>query len=403
MSRRVLRLIARLNVGGPAQHVVWLARSLAPRGYSTLLAAGDVGRGEEELSREFLARWGVRFRRIRELGREIRPLADFMAFLRLLSLCLRYRPDIVHTHTAKAGALGRAAALAGALLSGRRPAIVHTYHGHVFEGYFGRAKTIFYLAVERTLARFSDALVVLSQLQAKDLAGTYRIAPPEKFRIVPLGLDLAPFLAARVSEKRRGEARRAFGIAQIPPETPLVGWVGRLAPVKRPELFVEAAARIRERLPGARFVLVGEGELRSRVERAIRERGLQDSVRLAGTVRDLAPLYADLDVLALTSANEGTPLAILEAFAAGVPVVATAVGGVPDLLAGERGVLVPPGDAAALADAVSALLGDAARARAISERARDYVAREHDLSSLAERTGILYAEILERKGILEWK
>lgn len=373
MPTRVLRLIARLNVGGPAQHVTWLCPEMARRGFATLLAAGFVGPEEEEHT-PVLERHGVRPLRVPELGREIRPIPDLLALMRILRVLYRFRPDVVHTHTAKAGFLGRAAAILYRLTTRRRVAVFHTFHGHVFEGYFGRARTALFLFLERALARATDALLVLSPAQARDLSARYRVAPPERFRIVPLGIDLAPFLAA-------GRP------AEDPGRHPLVGWVGRLVPVKAPHLFLDAAALVEA---DARFLVVGDGHLRHELEPRVEG----SRVTLAGTRHDLPAVYAGIDLLVLTSRNEGTPVAILEAFAAGVPVVSTAVGGVPDLLADGRGVLVPPGDAKALARAIDDLLADPARRREIARRARDYVVATHSLAALGDRVEAVYREFL---------
>ena len=310
---RVLRVIARLNVGGPAQHVVWLTEGLAKEGYETLLVTGTVPPGEDDMS-AFAAAHGVTPLVMPSMSREL-SWRDLTTIVRLWRLMVRFRPDIVHTHTAKAGAVGRLAGLLYRFVSRKRCAFIHTYHGHIFHGYYGRWKTRVFLAVERTLARINtDRLVVLSPQQLREIAETFRVGRPEQFAVIPLGIDLSEFRALRKTERA----------------LPAVGIVGRLTPIKNHDLFLRVAARLKD---VARFVVYGDGAERARLERAA------DGVVFAGT-RPPAEIYPSLDVVALTSRNEGTPLALIEAMAAGVPVISTAVGGVVDLLGEvvERGV-----------------------------------------------------------------
>jgi glycosyltransferase involved in cell wall biosynthesis len=223
----------------------------------------------------------------------------------------------------------------------------------------------------------------------------YRIAPPQKVVVVPLGFDLSPFAAAR--QTKAGRFRAALS---VPAEAPLVGFVGRLTKVKNPGLFVEAARLVLARAPEARFCLVGDGELRPEVERQIAALGLADRVRLAGWQRDMPSVYADLDVLTLTSLNEGTPATAIEALAAEVPVVATAVGGVADVVEdGLSGLLVPSGDATALATSISALLSDPGRGQDLARAGQRDVLARFGLERLVSDTESLYQALLAEKGL----
>jgi len=340
---RVLRVIARLNIGGPALHVANLTRGLNPARFETLLVTGQIGPGEGDMSD--LARdlnWQV----IPDMGREISPLADAVTLIKLWGLMRRYRPHIVHTHTAKAGAVGRVAArLAGV------PVVLHTFHGHTFRGYWGAFGSRMAVVTERALAHLADRLIAVSA-RVRDELIEFGIAPPEKIISIPLGLDLAPFAQVK----------------RTPGGAPVVGIVGRLAPIKNHALFLETARRmIADGFPG-RFMVVGDGELRGELEKSAADLG--DRITFTGWRRDLPEVYLQLSVVVNTSLNEGTPVALIEAMAAGVPVVATDVGGVSDVVRhSETGWLAPSGDAAALAESVKAALraGEPIAARARTE------------------------------------
>ncbi len=382
---KVVRLIARLNVGGPAVHVILLSEAMGREGWQTLLVKGREGPKEGDMLALARAK-GVSTHLLPELGRELAPAADLRSLVRLLGLLWRERPEVVHTHTAKAGAVGRAAALlynALAGLSGRpRAKLFHTFHGHVLRGYFGPAKSRLFLAVERWLARRSTALITLSEGLRRELV-ELGVAPEERFRVIPLGLELKPFLTATP-----GQLRAELGLA---PGAPLVGLVGRLVPIKAVDQFLEAAGAVAEARPEAHFVVIGDGELRGALEAQADALGLAGTVHFLGFRFDLERLYPDLDVVALSSRNEGTPVSLIEAMAAGRPVVATRVGGVPDLVEdGESGLLVPPDDPKALAEAILSLLGSPERRRAMGERGRARVYPALDISRLAADLKALY-------------
>lgn len=376
---RILRIIARLNVGGPAIHVTLLTARCGPPDFESTLVCGTVGAHEGDMA-YLAAEHGVTPLILPELGRELSPIRDIVTLIKLWRLMRRLRPDIVHTHTAKAGFVGRVAAWLA-----RVPVRVHTYHGHVFHGYFSPLKTRLFLALERLTARITHRLIVISPAQGDELVRTYRIAPVEKFVVVPLGLALEPFAA---TPRHQGAFRAAHG---VPPAAPLIGSVGRLVPIKNHALLLRAALQIRQSVPDARFVIVGDGELRAQIEAQIDALGLRDAVIFTGFLRDLRPVYSDLDALVLSSDNEGTPVSILEALAAGVPVIATAVGGVPDVLQqGQRGRLVPPGDASALAAGVIAALREAPPDSAAIRRA---VIAEYGIDRLTADLQALYRDL----------
>jgi glycosyltransferase involved in cell wall biosynthesis len=384
---RVLRVIARLNVGGPALHAVLLTERLDPARYEARLATGRVGHEEGD----YLELHGAvppGIVSIDALGRDVRGGRDWSAFRQLVRLIRTFRPHVVHTHTAKAGALGR---LAAALC--RVPVVVHTYHGHVFDGYFPPLQTRLVVAAERLLAWRASALIAVTERVRRDLL-TRGIGRPDRIVVVPLGLDLDPMQAAPA---RRGELRAELGLA---PGTPLVGIVARLVPVKAHETFLQVARDLAPVRPDAVFLIVGDGERRGALEAMARELGVGDRVRFLGWRADLDRLYADLDVVVLTSKNEGSPVALIEAMAAGRPVVSTRAGGVEDVVAdGVTGRVVPVGDAGAIARAVVGLLDDPEEAARLGEAARASVVARFGSQRLVDDIDALYQRLLAARGV----
>ena len=403
---RVLRVIDRLNVGGPAKHVTWLSAGLAARGFETTLVTGTIAPGEGDMT-WFAHANGVRPVVIPAMSRALRP-GDLAVAWRLYRVMRAVRPDVVHTHKAKAGAVGRLAALlyrwaTPAALVGRprRVRVVHTFHGHVFHGYYGRLATRLFVAVERTLARVAtDRVVTVSPQQRDEIVGRYRVGRPARTTIIPLGLDVP---APSSLPQRRVAARAELGVDE---RDLLVVAVGRLCEVKNHALLLDAVARAREGGLPVRLVLVGDGHLRPALEAQTRALGLADVVRFVGFVDDPTGHYAAADVVALTSVNEGTPLTLLEAMACARCVAATAVGGVVDILgrrvrahpAGvaewEHGTTVTSGDAAAFAASLRLLAADPARRRRMGEQGRAFVRDAMSRDALIERVAALYRGIV---------
>ncbi len=375
---RVMIIIARLNIGGPASHVVLLAQGLKRLGYEVDLVCGPVGSDEGDMS-YYAAERGIEPIVIPTLRRELHFGRDSKALFALMRLIRRRRPDIVHTHTAKAGFLGRWAARACGIRS-----ILHTYHGHVFHSYFGPGKTAFFVCLERASARVTRAIITLSESLRSELTRRYHIARPEAVHVIPLGIDLRGLSAA--SKEAAHAIRLRWGGEQ---EASMVGIVGRLVPVKDHALFLRAAHRTAEQIPGARFLIVGDGPLRSELERKARQLGLGESAVFTGWVRDLEPLYRALDLTVITSRNEGTPVSLIEALAAQCPVVATDVGGVRDLLQGGAwGRLVASGDECALAQAMIEVLRNPPDMETVSREVR----RHYGVDPMIRDTAALYEE-----------
>ena len=381
-----MRLIARLNVGGPAIHTTLLTKYLNPARFQSTLVAGRVSPAEGDMS--YLAEhYDVQPVYLPELGREIHWRNDFIAFWKMFRLLRQIRPIIVHTHTAKAGMLGRLAAkLAGV------PIIVHTFHGHVFHSYFNRRKTQFFLAIERFLARFTDAVITLSPKQRQEILG-YGIGRPDKVCAIGLGLDLQAFVD---SKGVRGRLRREL---QLKPDVPLVGIVARLVPVKGFPYFLQAVKFVLAKHPECVFAIAGDGELREALEKEAEDLGIRESLRFLGFRQNLPEVYADFDFAVLSSLNEGLPVTLIEAMAAGKPVVATDVGGVGDLVqSGKSGFLVPPKDSAALAEAILRMLElPQAERITMGKAGQKSVYPKYHISTLTANLEALYDDLLQKK------
>ena len=333
----------------------------------------------------------VRRLQIPELRRELRPFQDLLACWRILHCLLRERPQVLHTHTAKAGAVGRAAGAGYRLLTGEKLKIFHTFHGHVLEGYFGRWKTRFFCQIERLLGKTAACLITLSETLRQEL-GELGIAPVSKIRVVPLGLPLEKLLALPLPEPG-------------PPLT--VGLVGRLVPIKNHPMLFEAIQILRQKGAGSgmKFLLYGDGELRGTLMELAEKSGILPRVEFRSWEQDVCALYRTLHAVCLTSRNEGTPVSLIEAMAAGRPFLSTRVGGVPDLAgkvlreeAGfqlcERGILVRQDDAGGLAAALKHLALHPELARTLGETGREFAGRQFTLERLTHDIDQLYREFL---------
>ena len=408
---KIVRVIARLNVGGPAKHVIWLAKGLQSSDCQIVLVSGSVPPGEEDMS-YFAGEMGVSPFFIPEMSREI-SVKDAITIWKLFQLFRRERPDIIHTHTAKAGTVGRMAAFLyrwltpSILVAGRRrPRLVHTYHGHIFHSYYGSLKTRVFLTIEKILARVvTDRIVVISEQQRREISEEFGVGSPDQFSVIPLGLDLDVF----ADWAERGQAFRDE--CGVNANDALIGIVGRLTEIKNHELFLEAAAKLKAQLQSSgksiKFAVVGDGALRKQLEDKASFLGLATDVVFTGTRRDVENIYPALDIVALSSLNEGTPLTLIEAMANGRSVVSTAVGGVVDLV-GEpvspqpaksfkvcpRGITVASNDPQALADGLAYLVADPELRREIGKRGLQFVVSRYSNKRLLEDIRALYAQLL---------
>jgi glycosyltransferase involved in cell wall biosynthesis len=403
---KILRIIARLNVGGPARHVVWLTEALNDEEFETLLVAGTVPPGEEDMS-YFAAEHGVTPHYISEMSREL-SAKDIVAVWKIYREMRKFSPDVVHTHTAKAGTVGRTAAFAykwftlGALIGKpRKVKIVHTFHGHVFHSYYGKLKTAIFLFIEKWLAFFAtDTIVVITDQQFKEINGDFSIGRPSQFRVIPLGIDLSEF---RHGNDHRSSFRKEMGVGD---DETLIAFVGRLTEIKNIPLFLKAAeiclSDERKERP-VRFVIIGAGHLREELDGEAARLGIHDKVIFAGNRNDTPKIYSALDVICLTSLNEGTPLSLIEAMAAGTPIVSTSVGGVVDLLGSviqeingysicERGISAVSGDAEGMANGIRRCTADRDLGMKLAAAGREFVDKKYSKDRLVNDIKELYGQ-----------
>lgn len=360
------------------------------------------GKDEHEQDATHLSeRLGIEPVVVPEMKRAIDPRADREAYRKVKALIKEFKPDVVHTHAAKSGAIGRLAASACKV-----PVIVHTFHGHVFHSYFGKTKTQAFIRIERYLARRSSGIIAISDIQKDELAHTYKICPADKIQVIPLGFDLDPF--NQDQEAKRAGFRRRYGIAD---DEIAIGIVGRIVPVKNHALFVAAAADVLKHTgQKLRFVVVGDGDMRGAMENQFRiaridytyfpEHARQAQAICTSWQTEMDEVFAGLDIIALTSYNEGTPVSLIEAQAASRPVVSTAVGGVADIVAeGKTGFIVPPNDITAFSKALLRLTEDISLRKCLASQGRAHVAEKFSYQRLVHDMSNYYETLLRKADV----
>lgn len=325
---RIVRIINRFNLGGPTYNVSYLSRYL-PDEYETILVGGK--EEAHEASSLFIPQMlGLKPIQIVWLSRSVNLKNDLRAFLEIYKIIRTHRPHIVHTHASKAGLLGRLAAICNGV-----PVIVHTFHGHVFQHYFSRIKTFFIILMEQLLAFFTDAVVAISPAQKNELVKRYKICRESKCHVIRLGFDLQRFLSGK--EEKRTALRKKFGVSE---KEVFIGIIGRMAPVKNHELFVDALDYLKKKKIPFKALVVGDGYRKEKILSLCKEKGIKTSdverkdgtdLFFTGWMQDVSDALAALDIVCLTSRNEGTPVSLIEAQAAGKIIVSTNVGGVPDI------------------------------------------------------------------------
>ncbi len=409
---KIVRLIARLNTGGPARHVVWLTAGLPKEKFDQTLIVGTVPEGEGDMN-YFAEKYGVTPFVIPEMSRELSP-KDIVSLWKTYRKFCSEKPDVIHTHTAKAGTIGRVAGFAYRWLTWktligkpRSVKFVHTYHGHVFHSYYGKLKTQAFLLIEKTLARFAThKIVVLSKQQKREINEDFRVGKRKQFAIIPLGIDLAPFEDWMTRDKT---LRDEIGAAD---DEFLIGIVGRLTEIKNHSLFLQAAKLYNERKndtsPKLKFVVIGDGNLRQKLEAESVNLGITDVVMFTGERNDLENIYPSLDIVALTSFNEGTPLSLIEAMANGRPIISTNVGGVADLLGNierkeenfsiaDRGILVESGEAENFYQGLMFLIENEDLRRVFSARGEIFAVSKYSKERLLNDIEELYASFESKK------
>ena len=402
---KVLRIIARLNVGGPARHVVWLTERLNDDEFQSVLVAGTVPKGEEDM-RYVADQHGVQPVFVEELSRELSP-KDLISLFKIFREIRRQKPDIIHTHTAKAGTVGRTAALLYKLLTPGTGdvRVVHTFHGHVFHSYYGNLKTKLFIAIEKLLAKLAtDRIIVLSPQQFREIHEEVGVGRRDQFQIVPLGIDLEPFDDA-------DEKRRLFRTElDVTDKDLLVGFVGRLTEIKDVSLYLHVASMVSRDFgdQALKFVITGDGHLRASLEDEAKGLGIAESVKFLGNRPDIEHVYAGLDIVALTSRNEGTPLSLIEAMAAGRPVISTIVGGVQDLLGEtveqkngfrvcERGLGIDSRSPAEYTKGLIYLAENERLRKSLAENGRAFVEKEYSKERLVRDVARLYRALAPKK------
>jgi glycosyltransferase involved in cell wall biosynthesis len=414
MSIRVVRIIDRLNIGGPAKHVTWLTAGLPMTEFKTTLITGTVPPHEGDMS-WFAEQAGVKPVVVKEMSREI-GLRDVLVVYNLWRMFVRLKPHIIHTHKAKAGAAGRLAAwlyrwftVSSLWGKPRSCRTVHTFHGHVFHGYYGAAKSKLFVTIERVLALwFSHRIVTISEQQRREINEDYKVGRIEQFRVIPLGIDCSEQQIANPSKSLHAEF-------DLPADTLTVGIVGRLCSVKNHALFLQAVAELQRLAPDlahrTHFFILGDGELREELMSLAKALKLTNRVTFTGFRQDIAALYGDLDVVALSSVNEGTPLTLIEAMNCGCAVLATEVGGVIDILGArvetrdgmniwQHGVTVPSGDTAAFAKGLAALLMQPDMRRAMGVLGQSFVRQNLSRERLLKDIARLYRELAAEESFL---
>jgi glycosyltransferase involved in cell wall biosynthesis len=379
-------MITRLTTGSAAATVALCAGLQARDGDVTLVYGRNPP--HEPAARALLLREDIRGIGVDAMGPRMHGLSDARALWLLRRAIDRLRPDIVHTHTAKAGALGRVAAC---LATRPRPVIVHTFHGHVLTNYFGTATSAGFRLIERGLARLTDRIITPSEATARELVGL-RVVRKGQCVVIPYGFDLDAFSGRSVAE--RSKVREEL---KIPMGTVVLLFSGRLAPIKRLDVLIEAAAILRQQ--GLRFQLLiaGEGECRGELERLTDDRDLASAITFLGHREDVASVTRAADVAVLASDNEGLPIALIEAGAAGLPAVGTRAGGTPEVVTRETGILVPPRDPQALASAIGRLIEDDGLRSALGRAARERTLRVFGREAMVDATERLYADLLAEK------
>lgn len=386
---KILRIIARLNIGGPAIHAVLLTKEFNDNEFESVLMHGAISNKEGDMG--YIAkRYGVNPVYVAALKREINPFLDIAALWGIFSYMRHYKPDIVHTHTAKAGTLGRIAAILAGV-----PVKVHTFHGNIFYGYFGSASTRFFIFMERFLAKFTNVIIAISTLQKNEIVQRYRIIPAKKCRVVRLGFDLERFL---ISEQKKGIFRNKL---EVDKDDILIGIIGRLVSIKNHKMFIDAAGHVMKNVKGSpaekiRFVIVGDGELKEELLIYADSKGFAKKIFFTGWNKDMDEVYADLDIVTLTSINEGTPVSLIEAMASSKPVIATDAGGTKDAL-GNVGLLVPSGDYRAMGDKMLELVYSEEKRRELGERGRNFVKNIYSKKRLVRKIRELYKELFREQ------
>ena len=390
---KILRIHNRLITGGPSLNALYLTKYLSSQ-FETLLVVGE--KEDHEQNAYFLAeQMGIKPIFIPDMGRSIHPLKDYKAYKQVQKIIKDFKPDIVHTHSAKPGAVGRLAASSLDI-----PAIVHTYHGHVFHSYFGKLKTNFIINTERFLAKKSHALIAISDKQKSELAEDFRIADRTKFKVIPLGFELKKF--SEDQGQKRQKFRSEFNLKD---DEIAIGIIGRLVPIKNHNLFLEGINYLLNATSKKiKAFIIGDGETRQALEHKAKQLNIpfsdhdpNASLIFTSWRNDIDVINAGLDIIALTSLNEGTPVSLIEAQAANKPIVSTRVGGIGDIvLENETALLSDTNDIVSFRENLLRLVEDDALRNSFNQKGAEHVKKKFSVERLANDMSDLYYELLDK-------
>jgi glycosyltransferase involved in cell wall biosynthesis len=395
--KRILRIINRFNLGGPTYNAAYLTKYLSPD-YETMLIGG-IKNDDEDSSEYILNQLGIDSIVIPEMRRSINAFQDIAAYNKIKKIIKEFKPDIVHTHASKSGMLGRRAAF-----SMKVPVVVHTFHGHVFHSYFNTLKTQTFISLERRLAKKSSGIIAISDMQKEELTNVFNIAEPSKITVIPLGFDLLRFHENQVEKRKIFRTENHLDNDEI-----AIGIIGRLVPIKNHSLFVEAIAKVKKSTgKKIRGFIIGDGECRTDIEDlahnlnlVISPNGtttLKPDIRFSSWMRKVDYAYAGLDIVALTSNNEGTPVSLIEAQASGKPIVSTNVGGISNIvIPGQTALLSETGDNASFYKNLETLIRKPDLRKKMSEKGWDFVREKFHYSRLIEDTAKYYEKLLLEK------
>ena len=385
---KVLRIINRFNIGGPTYNATFLTRFMSDE-FETLLLGGLPEEGEAD-SLHILNEYGLKPILIPELKRNPNLISDRKALKKIKSIIKEFKPDIVHTHAAKAGAIGRKAAF-----DCKVPIVIHTFHGHVFHSYFGKFKTEIFRRIEKRLASKSSGIIAISEQQKMELSEKFSIAEKKKIEVIPLGFDLLPFQLNL--NKKRSETRLKYNLCE---DHIAVAIVGRLAPIKNHRLFLDAIEIVnRQSTKNIVFFIVGDGEKRKEIEEQIDiiKNKQKIDIRMTSWIHDIKTFNAGMDILCLTSNNEGTPVSLIEAQACNIPIVSTDVGGVKDIiLEDETGFIVPKNNPIIFAEKLLLLTENKEKREKMSQKGWTFVERNFHYERLVNDMENYYKKLMNK-------
>jgi len=384
MCKKVIRIITRLNVGGPSKHVSWLSDGLNKKGWKNIIVCGRVEQDEDDMS-EFFNKFDLKKIEINSLKRSISLKDDLKSIFEIYKILKIEKPIIVHTHMAKAGLVGRVAVKLYNLTHKNKIKTVHTFHGHTFHGYFSPLKEKLFLNIERVLAKYAtDKIITISKQQYEEILNVYKVGTSKKHEVINLGID-----TSFANNLDKESFRKDFNISF---DAKVFGIVGRIAEIKNHKLFIDSVKEFNKfGYKNIYFVIIGDGDKEYVNELKKYSKGV-DNIIFAGNQMNPKYFYGALDFLVLTSKNEGTPVSILEAFACKIPVISTAVGGVIDLIDdNERGLLARQ-EAKDLAQKYIYVLENNLDDMKI--KAKEFVEKNYSIENLVGKVGKLYKQLI---------